>query len=90
MVRKVRKQVYIERHQERRLKERARLAAAPESELLRAGLDEVLRRQTAHRDAQAWRAEERFIARRGGLKVAHRTRTWSREAHYADRLSRRH
>lgn len=91
MVRKVRKQVYIESSQERRLKERARQFGVPESELIREGLDVVLRRQgVGHRDDRAWKAELSFIARRGARSVAPGKRAWSREELYEDRLSRRH
>lgn len=91
MARKVRKQVYIESSQERRLKERARQFDVPESELIREGLDVVLRRQgVGHRDGRAWKAELIFMARRATRLVAQGKRTWSREELYEERLSRRH
>jgi len=91
MARKVRKQVYIGGSQERRLKERARQFDVPESELIREGLDVVLRRHgVGHRDERAWKAELSFMARRAARLVAQGKRTWSREELYEERLSRRH
>lgn len=91
MARKIRKQVYIEDHQERRLKQRARLLKVRESELIRKGLDLVLRQQSVgFPDRQAWKAELNFIKSRATLPAGSGKRAWSREELYEERLSRRH
>jgi hypothetical protein len=91
MVRKIRKQVYIEDHQERRLKQQARLLKVRESELIRKGLDLVLRQQRVGLpDRQAWKAELDFIRSRATLPSGLGKRAWSREELYEERLSRRH
>jgi hypothetical protein len=90
MAKMVRKQVYLEDAQERRLKARAREFDVPESVMIREGLAVVLRRQPLVRDARAWKAEMGFIARRAARAVPSGKRTWLREDLYDDRVSRRH
>lgn len=91
MGRKIRKQVYIEDYQERRLKQRARQLKVRESELIRKGLDLALRQQSVGLpDRQAWKAELEFIKSRAALPAGSGKRTWSREELYEERLSRRH
>lgn len=91
MARKVRKQVYIEDAQERQLKQRARALKVRESDLIRKGLDLVLRQQSLGQpDRRAWKAELDFIRSRAALPAGSGKRTWSREELYEERLSRRH
>lgn len=90
MAKMVRKQVYLEDTQELRLKARARLFNVPESVMIREGLGVVLSRQPLVRDARAWKAEMRFIARRAARAVPMGKRSWLREDLYDDRVSRRH
>lgn len=62
----VRKQVYIEAHQEERLKELAEKTGLKESELIRQGIEEVLTRG----DTRA----HRLAARRASAELAARIR----------------
>ncbi len=59
---KVRKQVYIEAHQEQRLKRLSRLQGVTEAEVIRRALDHYMHaaRLSAH-DARAWEDERTFI-----------------------------
>lgn len=88
---KVRKQVYIEEEQERKLKQRARQAKVREAELVRQGLDLILsQRVTSLPDRRAWKAESDFIRTRAARTARSGKRTWTREELYEERLSRRH
>lgn len=79
----IRKQVYIEPRQERLLKERAKKYRVTEADLIRQAIDRGLER-TATRapDLEAWKAIERFIARRRMGRVHQGKRTWRRETLY--------
>jgi hypothetical protein len=83
MAKMIRKQVYIEPRQERVLKERAKKYRVTEAELIRQGIDRGLE-HTATRapDLEAWKAVERFIARRRKGRVRQVRRTWRREDLY--------
>lgn len=79
----IRKQVYIEPHQERLLKERARQLDVTEAELIRRSLDQGLTGMVPHRpNAAAWRELMRFFRRRMRLKVRQQPRRWSRDELY--------
>ncbi len=79
----IRKQVYIEPGQERRLKTLARELGVTEAELIRRGLDRGLGEVTElHPDPAAWEEVERYILarmRRGRLRGKRR---WTREELY--------
>lgn len=91
MTQMVRKQVYIESHQERRLKKIAQESGVTEADLFRRGLNLALEQNEVFiRDAEAWREELAFIKKRARLPALGRKREWSREELYESRLSRRH
>lgn len=76
----VRKQVYIEARHDRLLKERAREYEVTEAELIRRAIERGLGRPSpAAPDPAAWRAVERYIARRRRGGAAARRRRWTRE-----------
>ncbi|GBD33646.1 hypothetical protein HRbin33_02642 [bacterium HR33] len=90
MSRMVRKQVYLEPQQERRLKQTARALGVSEAELIRRGVSQVADVGAPGLvDPEAWVRELAFIRkrarrhkRRGGM------RSWTREGLYEERLSR--
>ena len=89
MSRMVRKQVYIEPSQEELLKQQARELGVTESEVIRRGIDQVGRVVTGlPLDQAAWQDELAFIRERARLQSQGRTRRWTREELYADRLKR--
>ena len=90
----IRKQIYIEAHQDLRLKRRARERGVTEAEIIREALDEVHTRTggrgrrpgldpVAARKAVAFM---RALAARGSKGPA--GRRWTRESLYDDRLDR--
>ena len=88
----VRKQVYITRDQEERLKRLAKERAVSEAGLLRESLDRLLEAEerSKHRRA-AWAAIEAFIQRQEERLREEETGTghkWKREEFYEDRLDR--
>ncbi len=79
----IRKQVYIEPHQERLLKERARQLHVPEAELIRRSLDQGLTGMAPRRpNPSAWRELMRFFRRRMRMKVRQQPRRWTRDELY--------
>ena len=85
----IRKQVYIEVEQDRRLKRQARALGVTEAELIRRGIEGIRVTPTLVPDERAWREERAFIRRRARLCTRGRERGWSREDLYADRTVRR-
>lgn len=91
MARMVRKQVYIEVEQQKRLKALAKERGVSEAELIRQGVDLALARgETPILDHQAWEEELAFMRERDKLPSSGGQRTWTRDELYDDRLSRRH
>ena len=89
MGRMVRKQVYITIDQDRLLKRRAKALGVPEAEVVRRGID--LAGHGAGRlplSDRAWNDELRFIRKRGRIRALGRSRGWSREELYDERLAR--
>jgi hypothetical protein len=79
----IRKQVYIEPHQERLLKERARQLDVTEAELIRRSLEQGLTGMVPRRpDPAAWRDLMRFFRRRMRMKVRQEPRRWTRDELY--------
>ena len=91
MKRMERKQVYLEADQNRRLRALSRRRGVTESELIRQGVERVLREPVSlPLDHAVWERELRFMeewARKGPVKGG---RTWKREDAYEERLSRRY
>ena len=89
MPRMVRKQVYIEPEQDRLLKRRARELGVTESDLIRSGIDQVDRaRAGLPLDRAAWEEELTFIRERARVQELGRTRGWTREGLFQERLER--
>lgn len=85
----VRKQVYIEEHQEARLKSLAEETGQSEAKMIRAALDAWLDVQARQRHAQeAWEAEKAFIASLLAQGPVEGGRTWTRDAIYEERAKR--
>lgn len=87
----IRKQIYIDPRQERLLKRKASQLHVSESELIRDGIEKVLKTWMAfRRDIHAWDAEKKFILsllKRGAITGK---RTWNREDIYDRKISGRH
>ena len=76
----VRKQVYIEEHQERRLKQRAKLLGVTEAQLIRQSLDRGLEEVSPRRpDPVAWARIERYLATRRTKPGTAATGRWTRD-----------
>jgi hypothetical protein len=83
----IRKQVYLERRQDRELKRLARRTKKTESELIRAGVDRLIEAETAERRRQQAIAEhEAFIDQRMAKGPLPGTRDWTREDIYNDAI----
>lgn len=86
----LRKQIYIDRKQERLLKRKASELRVSESELIRNGIEKILRTGTAvPKDITAWEKEKKFIhalIKQGAVKGG---RTWRREDIYDRKVSGR-
>lgn len=85
----VRKQVYIEPAQDEFLKKRARDLGVTEAELIRQGIDALVRSPARPPfDPQAWQAVLDSIEDRARLPVIGEGRTWRREDLYEERVGR--
>ncbi|MGH7331355.1 MAG: hypothetical protein ACREKS_01145 [Candidatus Rokuibacteriota bacterium] len=83
----VRKQVYIEEHQERWLKASAKALGVTEAELIRQSLERGLGQLTPPRPDPAWARVERFIDRRRAKVRARPAERWTRDDLYDFALS---
>ncbi len=85
MARMVRKQMYISEAQDRMLKARARRLGVTESEVIRSGLDRMLRSELGEmRDPEAWARLVEFMEERQNMHVPPGSRTWTRDGLYGD------
>jgi hypothetical protein len=89
MAQMIRKQVYIEPIQDANLKKQANRLGITEAEVIRRAID----RQMAFgvlgvRDLAAWEKEKAFITERMAGKPLARSRKFSREEAYEERLGR--
>ncbi len=83
MGRMVRKQLYLQPEQDRRLKARARALGVTESDIIRQSLDEMARTPPPlPHDPDAWKAEVTFIMKRARLKARGQPRRWTRDDLY--------
>lgn len=87
----IRKQIYIDRTQNRQLKKLARAHGVSEAEIIRRAIDKQISGGTTRSrpDAEAWDKAYKFmmsVRNRGPLKDE--PRSWKREDLYEDRLSR--
>jgi hypothetical protein len=76
---KVRKQVYIEPHQEEILKRLTRETGISEAELIRQAIDRHTRTFIPRPDLKAWEKERTFIVHLMQQDPAPGQRTWQRE-----------
>lgn len=85
----IRKQVYIEPHQEQVLKQRARELGVTEAELIRQCIDQLnllpLKRLP---DLEAWQEARAFMYKRMSIAAPQTGRGWTREELYDERLKR--
>ncbi len=89
MARLVRKQIYIEDSQNRRLKSRAKARHIPEAEIIRTGIDLALANETITKpNMQAWERQKALIRDRMEHPAGPPSEHWSREDLYEERLSR--
>lgn len=92
MAQMVRKQIYIQKSQEERLKKLAETRGVSEAEIIRRALENELRQMSVYRpayDPDAWKGIVAFweeLDRRGPVEP--RTRDWKREDLYEERMKR--
>jgi len=88
----VRKQIYIQKSQEERLKKIAEARGVSEAEIIRRALENELRLMNVYRpayDQEAWKQIVAFweeLDKRGPVEP--RPRNWKREDLYEDRMKR--
>lgn len=79
----IRKQVYLEDRQERRLKQLSKKFGQSEAELIRQAIDQALATDTIlATDLVAWEQEKAFIRSLMAQKPTRRGRRWTREELY--------
>lgn len=87
----VRKQIYLLKRQEARLKRMAKLRGISEAEVIRSALDDVLRdvgTRPLHPDPEAWaRARRVMLSLQAEGPLPNRRRSWTRDDLYEERLS---
>ncbi len=89
----IRKQIYIEKRQDRLLKKRARLRKASEAELIREAIQNAIgvnaKVRPFRHDPEAWDKIQRVILSRRAFAAANsQAYQWKREDAYPDRMSR--
>jgi len=85
MTRMIRKQVYIRRDQESRLKRAAKELGITESELIRRGVDQATAEVVkGPRDPEAWEEAMAFMRKRAAMRVPQTGRSWTRDELYED------
>jgi len=89
MPRMVRKQIYIESHQDDGLKKQARKLGVTEAEVIRRAIDRQMTFvRLSIRDLKAWEREKAFITKRMAKGRLPGVRQWKREDAYEERLMR--
>ena len=85
----IRKQIYLEVHQETQLKARAKANGVSEAELIREAIDKLLNAPvTVPTDLSAWEEAKTFIKERMAMNVPQTGRQWTRDELYDERLKR--
>ena len=85
----IRKQIYIESHQDGILKQKASSLGITEAEVIRRAIDHHMAAGRFNaRDLKAWEREKTFIARRMNKGYTAGTRRWKREDAYEESLMR--
>ena len=83
----IRKQIYLEVHQETQLKARAKANGVSEAELIREAIDKLLNAPvTVLPDLSAWEEAKTFIKERMAMEVPQTGRQWTRNELYDERL----
>ncbi len=81
----IRKQVYVEDRQEKRLKQLSKKLGRSEAELIRQAIDQALATDTIlATDLKAWEQEKAFIRGLMAQKPTRRGRRWTREELYEE------
>jgi hypothetical protein len=80
----VRKQVYITKEQDKKLKLAARQQGITEAALVRLGIDRALADDGANKREEAWERLFAFMEQRARMKVPQEPRTWTRDDLYDD------
>jgi len=89
MSRMVRKQIYIEPHQDNSLKKQAHALGVTEAEVIRRAIDRQMTSvRLSIRDLKAWERERAYITKRMAKGHAPGGRQWKREDAYEERLMR--
>lgn len=89
MSRMVRKQIYIEPHQEEILKRRAKELGVTEAALIRQAIDQIAYAQaTLSRKLKAWEEAKALMQERARMDVPQTGRSWTRDELYEERLER--
>ncbi len=88
MPRMIRKQIYLESHHDRILKQKASRLGITEAEVIRRAIEgQVASARMGDRDPQAWEREKRFIASRMSKRRLPGVRRWKREDTHEERLT---
>jgi CO/xanthine dehydrogenase Mo-binding subunit len=89
MGRMVRKQIYLESDQDKMLQARAKALGISTAELIRRRITDPGRGVASYPTRpEAWEEELRFIAERARLADLKKTRGWTRDELYEERLER--
>ncbi len=92
MAQMIRKQIYIPKHQEARLKRLAKARGVSEAEIIRQAIDQQLSGGASHSfrpDPRAWEQAYQFmLSLQAKGPLPNRRRKWTREELYEERLSR--
>lgn len=83
----VRKQIYIDSEQEKELKAKAKELSLPESEIIRQGINNLLRMPIIVKDIRAWKEAKRFIQTLIAKGPIRGKRKWTREELYGRKIS---
>lgn len=86
----VRKQIYIDSEQERVLKAKSKELNIPESEIIRQGINNLLKMPIIVKDIRAWKEAKRFIQDLIAKGPVRGKRKWTREGLYDRKISCRH
>ncbi|MDP3297392.1 MAG: hypothetical protein Q8N09_07375 [Thermodesulfovibrionia bacterium] len=90
MARMIRKQIYIDEEQEKILKNKSKRLHKTEAELVREGINFILKGQRIYKDVTAWEREKRFIQSLIQKGPAKGRRRWTREDIYDRKVSNRY
>lgn len=87
----VRKQIYIDTQQEKVLKAKAKELNIPESEIIRQGINNLIKMPIVpKKDIKAWKEAKRFIQNLITKGPVRGKRRWTREELYDRKISSRH